>query len=99
MMSISLFLPISLFKATPGCVPEPAQNVLSFVLIGLFLEDTGCVKTERGCGRVGVLLPSISILRQTSLHFVSLLPCNGEEESQWETGSDFLRISDRHCCV
>lgn len=74
-MSISQLLLISPFKETPGCVPEPAQNVLSFVLIGLFLEDTGCVKTEHGLGRVGVLLPSISVLRQTALHFVSLLPC------------------------
>lgn len=68
MMSIAPFLVISPFKATSACVPKPAQNFLSFfVMTGLFLEDTGCVKSEHGCGRVGVLLPSISILRQLSI--------------------------------
>lgn len=63
----SLLLVISPFKATSGCVPKSAQTFLSFVLIGLFLEDAGCVKSEHGYGRAGVLPPSISILRQLSI--------------------------------
>lgn len=67
-MSFSPLLVISPFKATWRSVLKPSQNFLSFfILIGLFLEDTGCMKSEHGCGRVGVLLPSISILRRLSI--------------------------------
>lgn len=96
-MPISPLLVISPYKATPGSVPKPAQNFLSyFVLIGLFLEDTGCVKSGHGCGRaVGVLLPFISSVRLS----ISSPFSSGEKKSQCKTGNDFLRISKTPCYV
>lgn len=68
MMSIAPLLVISPFKATSGSVPKPAKNVLSsFVLIGLCLEDAGCVNSEHGWCGTGMLLHFISIPRQLSI--------------------------------
>lgn len=85
----SLMLLLVLTEPASDSVPEPAQHFLSFfVVIGLFLEDTGCVKSGYGCGRVGVLLPSISILRQLA----TPSPCS---HAQWKevTEQDWKRFS------
>lgn len=88
-----------LTQPASGCVLESAQNFLSFfVLIRLFLEDAGCM-SGYDCGRVGVLLPSISILRQ-----LATLSPFGEKKSQYKNGSQnfkdtllCLRSAKRGC--
>lgn len=62
----SLMLLLVLTKPASVCVPESAQNFLVLLCFDWIFPGPRrlCVKSGYGCGRVGVLLPSITILRQ-----------------------------------
>lgn len=55
------------------------------------------MKSEHDCGRVGVLLPSITFSDSSPSRVPS--PMHGEKKSQSETGNHFLRISKTLLCL